>query len=73
MSYEGVQFVEFLRPALDFQRRQMIDPYRPNSYDLLITRVAQAGGAKVSLSSKIYLAISMRAAANIKPRQVKGH
>ena len=26
MSYEGVQLVEFLRRALDFPRRQMIDP-----------------------------------------------
>ena len=56
-----VQFVEFLRRALDFPRRQMIDPYRPNFQDLLTARVAQAWGAKVTLPPEIYLRISARA------------
>ena len=74
MSYEGVQFVEFLRRALDFPRRQMIDPHRPNFQDLLIARVAQACGAKVTLPPEIYLGIStLTPTIAIKPRQVKDH
>ena len=72
MSYDGVQFVEFLRRALDFPRRQMMDPNRPNFQDLLIARVAQACGAKVTLPPEIYLGISTRTPTKaIKPRQVK--
>ena len=61
MGYEGVRYVEFLRRALDFPRRQMIDPFRPSFQDLLISRGAQACGAKVTLPPEIYLGISTQA------------
>ena len=53
--------MEFLRRALDFPRRQMIDPFRPSFQDLLISRGAQACGARVTLPPEIYLGISTQA------------
>ena len=73
MGYEGVRYVEFLRRALDFPRRQMIDPFRPSFQDLLISRGAQACGAKVTLPPEIYLGISTQAHPTYtKPGQAKG-